>query len=130
VTYPPLASGAGVENGGLVLGGRWYGLCPGFPNPAEFELIDSGGQGIVYGYVGSPGRYSIKLSSAGALPAPAAQQVQGGTFFIGLLPKSACAYSSMVLNATAGGTSDMHELGFGACQAGKLVSIQTGEGSW
>ncbi len=124
---------AGVENGGLVLGGRWYGLCPGFPNPAEFELIDSGGRGIVYGYVGSPGHYSIRLSLAGALPAsaaPAAQQVQGGTFFIGLLPKSACAYSSIVLNATAAGSSDMHELGFGTCQAGKLVSIQTGEGSW
>jgi hypothetical protein len=73
------ASGvAGVENGGLVLGGRWYGRCPGPPNPAEFELIDAGAQGIVYGYVANPGHYSVQLSSAGALPAPAQSRSRAG----------------------------------------------------
>ncbi len=121
---------AGVENGGLVLGGRWYGLCAGFPNPAEFELIDTGGQGIVYGFVANPGHYSIQLTSAGALPAPATEQVQGGTFFIGLLPKSACKYSTMELNATTSSATDQHQLGFGSCQSGKLVTIQASEGAW
>jgi DNA-binding beta-propeller fold protein YncE len=124
---------AGVENGGLVLGGRWYGLCPGFPNPAEFEVIDAGSQGIVYGYVANPGHYAIKLTSSGtspAPPAPAEQQVQGGTFFIGVLPKSACSYSTMVLNATTASASDAHQLGFGTCKANELVPIQTSEGVW
>jgi DNA-binding beta-propeller fold protein YncE len=121
---------AGIENGGLVLGGRWYGLCPGPPNPAEFELIDAGSHGIVYGYVANPGSYSIKLTSAGALPAPLVRQVQGGTFFIAALPKSACSYPTMVLNATTATVSDYHHLGFGSCQAGKLVAISESDGSW
>ena len=121
---------AGVESGGLVLGGRWYGSCPGFQNPAESELIDAGGRGIVYGYVGNPGHFSIQLSSAAALPAPASDQVQGGTFFIALLPKSACAYSTMQLKAASGSATDIHELGFGTCHPGQLVAIHASQGSW
>lgn len=45
----------GIENGGLVFGGRWYGMCPGSPNPAEFELLSTGHDGIVFGYVANPG---------------------------------------------------------------------------
>jgi YVTN family beta-propeller protein len=125
-----VAGVAGIENGGLVLSSRWYGLCPGPPNPAEFELIDTGRQGIVYGYVANPGHYSIQLTSGGTLPAPAMQQVQGGTFFIGVLPASACAYKSVVLNATAASVSDMHQLDFSTCRAGQLVAIDGGQGSW
>jgi hypothetical protein len=112
-----------------VLGGRWYGLCPGFQNPAELELIDAGSRGIVFGYVANPG-VSIQLSSAAALPAPASDQVQGGTFFIGLLPKSACAYSTMQLKAARAANTDVHQLGSGTCHAGQLVAIQASQGIW
>jgi hypothetical protein len=39
-----------VEQGGLVVNGRWYGMCPGAPNPAEFELLNAGSVGLIYGY--------------------------------------------------------------------------------
>jgi YVTN family beta-propeller protein len=119
----------GIENGGLVLSGRWYGLCPGPPNPAEFELVDAGSQGVVYGYVANPGTYAIKLAP-GTVSAPVVRQVQGGTFFIGLLPRSACAYPSLVLDATTSSVTDEHHLGFGTCRAGQLVAIQESDGSW
>lgn len=119
----------GIENGGLVFAGRWYGLCPGPPNPGEFELIDASGHGVVYGYVANPGNYAIKLTP-GLLSAPLVRPVQGGTFFIGVLPRSACAYSSMVLDATTSSVTDDHHLGFGTCRAGRLVAIQESDGSW
>ncbi len=31
---------AALENAGLVLDGKAYGLCPGFPNPAELEMVN------------------------------------------------------------------------------------------
>ena len=34
-----------IEDGALVLDGQAYGLCPGFPNPAELQLIDAGADG-------------------------------------------------------------------------------------
>ena len=103
-------SGAdGVENGGLVLDGRAYGLCPGYPNPAELQLIDAGQYGVVAGVVGYPGRAKVALSEsiagtfdAGqALPSPTVQVVDGVSFFIGVLPKSACDYSSLELDTTS-----------------------------
>jgi YVTN family beta-propeller protein len=120
----------GIENGGLVLGGRWYGLCPGPPNPAEFELVDAGSHGVVYGYVANPGNYAVTLTPGGMLAGSVVRPVQGGTFFIGLLPRSACAYPSLVLDATTSSVTDEHHLGFGACRAGQLVAIQQSDGSW
>src|SRR6202044_2066708 len=32
-----------LEDGGVVVGGVAYGLCPGFPNPAEMELLEPSG---------------------------------------------------------------------------------------
>jgi hypothetical protein len=119
----------GIENGGLVFAGRWYGLCPGPPNPAEFELIDATGRGVVYGYVANPGNYDVKLTP-GTLSAPLVRRVQGGTFFIGVLPRSACAYPSLVLDATTPSVTDEHHLGFGTCRAGQLAAIQESDGSW
>jgi hypothetical protein len=119
-----------VENGGLVFGGRWYGLCPGAPNPAEFELLNGGSHGIVYGFVANPGSYAITLTPGRALAAPQIRRVMGGTFFIGQLAKSACAYPSLVLQATTRSVTDMHHLEFGACSPNKLVAISGGNGSW
>ena len=80
-------SGArGIEDGGLVVGGRAYGLCPGYPNPAELELADvAGGHGLAFGVVGYPGLAKVWLykSTAGtfdtgkALPAPQVKVVDG-----------------------------------------------------
>jgi len=127
-----------IENGVLVLDGHTYGLCPGFPNPAELQLIDAGSNGIVAGVVGYPGKASVQLneSTAGtfatgaALPAPAVQVVQGVSFFIGTLPKSACDYPSIELNAAAAGVSAQHNLGFGTCVANQIVTITASQGEW
>jgi hypothetical protein len=132
-------SGAvGIENGGLVLNGRAYGLCPGYPNPAELQLIDVGSSGIVAGVVGYPGAATVDLSqsSAGtfevgqALPSPAVEVVDGVSFFIGTLPKSACDYSSLELNTTSPGVSAQHNLGFGTCVANEIVPITASQGIW
>src|ERR1700678_864831 len=57
----------GLEEGGLVIDGRAYGLCPGFPNPAELELADTGPAGLAYGVIGYPGLAKVDLyqSTAG-----------------------------------------------------------------
>ncbi len=118
-----------VENGGLVVNGRWYGMCPGAPNPAEFELLDAGHTSLVYGYVANPGPYKVHLSAS--IPAPRLFRVRGGTFFIGTLPRSACDYNTVVLNAVNGGLDDMHTYDYGSpCGAGHLATVAGGEGSW
>jgi hypothetical protein len=131
-------SGAnGLEDGGLLIDGRAYGLCPGFPNPAELELANVG-TGLVYGVIGYPGLAKVQLytSTVGtfnvglALPAPAVTVVHGVSFFIGALPKSACDYPSLELNSAAKDGSSQHNLGFGSCVAGKLVSITSSMGEW
>ncbi len=129
----------GIEDGGLVIHGRAYGLCPGYPNPAELELADiAGGHGLAFGVVGYPGPAKVQLyqSTAGTfntgkpLPAPQVKIVEGISFFIGALPRSACDYPSLELNATSPGVSDEHNLGFGTCTAGKLVPITASQGIW
>jgi hypothetical protein len=132
-------SGArGIEDGGLVIGGRAYGLCPGYRNPAELELADIGGHGLVYGVIGYPGLAKVWLykSTTGTfntgqrLPAPDVRVVDGVSFFIGALPESACGYPSLELNSTSPGVSAEHNLGFGACTAGRLVAITASQGIW
>jgi hypothetical protein len=57
-------SGAnGLETGGIVFDGTAHGRCPGFPNPAEMELLDpsGGGHGLAYGVVGYPGAAKIDI---------------------------------------------------------------------
>jgi hypothetical protein len=132
-------SGAdGIEDGGLVLDGRAYGLCPGFPNPAELELIDVGSDGVVAGIVGYPGLATVDLSESSTgtfdvgqtLPSPSVQVVDGVSFFIGTLPKSACDYSSLELNTTSPGVSAEHNVGFGTCAPNQLVPISGSQGIW
>jgi len=119
-----------IENGGLVFGGRWYGLCPGPPNPAEFELLNAGAHGIAYGFVANPGDYAVTMKPGDALSAPQIRRVADGTFFIGQLAKSACAYPSLVLYATTRSVTDMHQLSFSGCGPNQLVTISGGHGSW
>lgn len=120
-----------IEDGGFVLGDLWYGMCPGAPNPAEFEMIDASPDGIVYGYVANPGGYSISLASSGQkLPDASTQQVNGGTFFVDLLSKSACSYPSLDLTAATSSVNDQHHFDFGTCNANGLVAETGGYGSW
>ena len=127
-----------IEDGALILNGQAYGLCPGFPNPAELQLLDPGATGVVAGVIGYPGKATVQVSESTVgtfdvgtpLPAPAVQIVQGVSFFIGALPKSACDYPSLELNATAAGVSAQHNLGFGACAANQIVPITASQGEW
>jgi HAAS len=132
-------SGAtGLEDGGLVINGRAYGLCPGFPNPAELEMAALGPAAIVYGVIGYPGRAKVQLytSTAGTfdrgqpLPAPSVEVVHGVSFFIGTLPRSACDYPSLELNSAARQGSSQHNFGFGSCVTDKLVKITGSMGAW
>jgi len=132
-------SGAtGLEDGGLVVDGRAYGLCPGYPNPAELEMLDVGPHAVVAGVIGYPGKATIDLSvsTAGtfdtgpALPSPDVRVVSGVSFFIGVLPKSACAYGALELNSTSPGVSAQHNLGFGPCVSDQLVPITESQGVW
>jgi len=126
----------GIEQGGVVLNGRWYGLC-GMPlsagPDANFELIDTGGRGVVYGFIQHPYRVAITLSSAGRLPPPSSVLLHGTTFFIERLPRSACSYRGMTLHARAtegptwSGTSDVR---FSFCLADRLVGTSQGNGTW
>ncbi len=54
----------GIEQGGVVLNGSWYGLC-GMPlsagPDANFELIDTGGRGVVCGFIQHPYRVAVTL---------------------------------------------------------------------
>ena len=121
---------AALENGGLVLGGRWYGLCAGFPNIAEMELIDAGGHGIAYGFVALPGAVQVKLTAGKQLPAPQVARLAEASFFVGELPASACTYKAMLLNAKNGSDSAMHQLAFGSCRAGRVAAETGSDGEW
>jgi hypothetical protein len=132
---------AALENAGVILNGHAYRICPGAPNPAEFQLIDppSGGNGVVIGVSGYDGPASIKLSvgtpnsfAAGTLLYSGHTVSADGTgFFIAELPKSACAYKWLELSVKArNGAASQHLLGFGSCKTGKLAAITGGQGAW
>jgi hypothetical protein len=131
---------AALEDAGVILNGRAYGICPGVPNPAEFELIDpsTGGRGIVVGVSGYTGSATIKLSvgNAGSFAAGALLysghtiSANGTGFFIAQLPKSACDYSWLELSVHASHGTSQHLLGFGSCSRGKLSPINGGQGAW
>jgi hypothetical protein len=129
-----------LEDAGLVLDGKAYGLCPGFPNPAELEMINPGkrADGILFGVGGYHCPATIKVSKGTLntfddgrlLLAQTARLIDGTSFFIGKLPASACSYRSLELDVKAGHNSSQHNLGFGTCAPGKLVAITDSMGSW
>jgi hypothetical protein len=131
---------AALEDAGVILDGHAYGICPGAPNPAEFELISppGGGNGVVIGVSGYDGTANVKLSvgtphsfAAGPLLYSGHTVSADGTgFFIAQLPKSACDYSWLELNIKARRGASQHLLGFDSCSTGKLVTITGGQGAW
>ena len=126
----------GIEQGGVVLNGRWYGLC-GMPlsagPDANLEVIDTGGRGVVYGFIQHPYRVTVTLSSAGQRLPLSSVLLHGTTFFIARLPQSACSYHAMTLRAreSQGPAWSGHStVMFGSCLAGRLVSTSQGNATW
>jgi DNA-binding beta-propeller fold protein YncE len=126
----------GIEQGGVVMNGRWYGLC-GMPlsagPDANFELIDAGGRGVVYGFIQHPYRVAVTLSSGGERLPLSSVLLHGTTFFIARLPRSACSYHAMTLRARESqgpAWSGSSTVTFGACVAGALVSTSQGNATW
>jgi hypothetical protein len=106
--------------------------APGGPD-ANLELIDTGGRGIVYGFIQHPYWVAITLSSAGQRLPLSAVLLHGTTFFIARLPRSACSYHGMTLRARAsqGPAWNGHSNATsGACVAGALVSTDQGNATW
>lgn len=150
------SSAAGLEDGGVVFAGREYGLCPGYPNPSETEMIDTGGDAIIYGVVDYPGLAQVQVATGQVnsfavgtvLPSPHVQVVDGVSFYIGTLPQSACSYSAFEINTTSPSYSTHHNIAFGengvgqgysitnnvgnvgSCTAGKLDPLSYSEGAW
>jgi hypothetical protein len=127
---------AGLEDGGLVLAGHEYGLCPGYPNPSETEMIDTGGDAVIYGVVNYPGLASVDIGTGSQgftmespLPSPHVAVVNGVSFYIGTLPRSACYYSYLVIDTTSPSASAEHNIGFGENGAGQGYSITNNPGN-
>jgi hypothetical protein len=125
-----------LENGGLVFNGREYGLCPGYPNPSESELIATNGDAIIYGVVNYPGLATVHVGTGEqgftmdtTLPSPHAMVVDGVSFYIGTLPKSACDYSYLVIDTSSGSYTAQHNIGFGTNGAGEGYSITNNPGN-
>jgi hypothetical protein len=125
-----------LEDGGLVFNGREYGLCPGYPNPSETEMIATNGDAIIYGVVNYPGLATVHVGTGGqgftmdtTLPSPDARVVNGVSFYIGTLPKSACDYSYLVIDTSSGSYTAQHNIGFGTNGAGQGYSITNNPGN-
>ena len=134
--------GPGLEEGGVIIDGVAHGLCDGFPNPAEMELLDpsGGGDAIAYGVVGYPGaaKVDIYTSTAGGLDAEklvgsvTSQVANGVGFFITPLSQSGCDISALEMNTASASYATEHNFGFATnhCSAGQLVPISDSDGIW
>ena len=134
--------GPGLEEGGVIIDGVAHGLCDGFPNPAEMELLDpsGGGDAIAYGVVGYPGaaKVDIYASTAGSLEAgklvgsTTSRVANGVGFFITRLSRSGCGLSALELNTASASYAAEHNFGFATshCSAGQLVPISDSDGVW
>jgi hypothetical protein len=132
-----VAAPDGIEQGGLVIGGRWYALCSGpldgGADAANVELIDTPGRGIVYGYIQHPVGVTPVLAGPGVPgvpPHPTVIALPGTTFFIEALSRPACAYHALALHGRAPDWSGTANLTFGGCQPGLLVYIPDIEAVW
>jgi DNA-binding beta-propeller fold protein YncE len=124
----------GIEQGGLVLNGRWYPLCDnGLSAGAggDMHLIDAGTRGIVYGYVQHPNRVKVRLGNHSPRWTPYSTLLAGTTFFIFQLPRSACAYHGLAVNAWQGNKwSGYTNAAYGTCLPSKWVAVTVGRGTW
>ena len=96
-----------VQAGRFLLGGRAYGFCDtGF----DFELVNAGSHGIVYGLGPRPYHPPIVIEATTAHGTAAhpvhsnnylakTRRVPGATLFVRALPASACAYHDLAAAA-------------------------------
>ena len=124
----------GVEQGGLVLNGRWYSLCHDQLSAgadAEFDLVNAGTHGIVYGFIQHPTKVSIRLGNHSPRWTPQSAQLPGTTFFIFQLPRSACAYHGLTVNAWQGKHwGGYSNASYGACLPNQIVKVTVGRATW
>ena len=137
-----LKGGPGLEEGGVIIDGVAHGLCAGFPNPAEVELLDpsGGGDAIAYGVVGYPGAAKVDIYASmagtfdvGKLVGSTTSRVANGVgFFITRLSQSGCDLSALELNTVSASYAAEHNFGFATshCAAGQLVPISDSQGIW
>ena len=71
-------------------------------------MIDTGGDAVIYGVVNYPGLATVDIGTGSQgftmgtpLPSPHVAVVNGVSFYIGTLPKSACDYSYLVIDTTS-----------------------------
>jgi hypothetical protein len=124
----------GIEQGGLVLNGRWYPLCrrelSAGPD-GDLALADAGAHGIVYGYIQHPTKVTIRLGSHSPRWTPQSVQLPGTTFFIFQLPRSACAYHGLAVNAWQGKHwGGYSNASYGTCLPNQIVSTTAGWATW
>ena len=123
-----------IEQGGLVIDDRWYPLCSrplSTGADGSTQVIDTPGNGIVYGYIQHSAPVDIRLTADGKLLPPYSILLPGMTFFIEQLPASACSYRVITLQARQGVSwSGSSNLTLGACAPGKPVVIAEGNSAW
>jgi YVTN family beta-propeller protein len=124
----------GIELGGLVLNGRWYPLCSHGLSPGpdgNLQLVDAGARGIVYGYIQHPTKVTIRLGNHHPRWTPESVLLAGTTFFIFQLPRSACAYRGLAVNAWQGKHwGGYSNASYGTCLPGQIVNVAVGRSSW
>ncbi len=136
-------SGAtGLEDGGVVVDGVAHGLCPGFPNPAEMEMLEpsGGGDGIAYGVIGYAGTAKVAIyrdtfgnfATTKLIGSTTAQKVNGVGFFITSLSQSACDVPGVEMNTASSNYAAEHNLAFSTndCKNGQLAPISDSQGIW
>ena len=132
-----------VEEGGLVLNGRWYGLCGsgGSNADASIQVTSVGARAVAYGYIQHPfraihqtQRAVITLRSQGQpLPLQSVVQLPGVAIFVGRLPQSACFYHLLTLTGhavTGPAWSGTTQLTLGPCVVERPSYILNTSGFW
>ncbi len=96
---PGVALPGAIAHGRLLLGADHYGLCSQEPVPVPFGLVNAGSHGIVYGYLTTGGgAFRVTIWSGNT---PLASSIAETDFFIGALPRDACAYRALTVTATS-----------------------------
>lgn len=98
---------------------------------AEFDLIDAGAHGIVYGFIQHQGKVTIRLGNHSPQWTPQSVLLPGMTFFIFQLPRSACAYHGLAVNAWQGKHwGGYSNASYGTCVPSQIVGPTVGRSTW
>ena len=99
--------------------------------PGSGNQIRGRAYGIGYGFIQHPNKVAIRLGNHRPKWTPQQVLPPGTTFFILQLPKSACAYHGLAVNAWQGKKwGGYSNKSFGTCLRGQIVPLTVGRGSW